>query len=84
MKQLIVTIVIVFGMCAGGFAQDRGLFGYGETKESAVYREGSSSFLNLPNSHGESDDQGTPLGNGTLLLIGFGAAYVFKKYKKGK
>lgn len=84
MKQLIITIVIVFGMSIGAFSQDRGLFGYGETKESSAYRENNSPFLDLPKFHGESDDQGAPLGSGTLLLLGFGAAYVLKKNKKGK
>ena len=34
------------------------------------------SLLNLPNSHGDNNDQAAPLGGGALLLIGFGAAYV--------
>lgn len=84
MKKLIIIIAIVFGMSIGSFAQNRGLFGYGEAKESASYREGvgSPSLLNLPGTHGETDDQGAPLGSGALLLICCGAAYALIKQRK--
>lgn len=34
MKKLALTLAIVLGMSLGGFAQDRGLFGYGDVSET--------------------------------------------------
>lgn len=83
MKKLIVIIVIVFQICVSGFAQDRGLFGYGETRETTNNREGgnNTSLINLPVSHGGTEDQGAPLGSGALLLTALGAAYAIKNRK---
>ena len=84
MKKLALTIAIVLGMGIAAFAQEGGgLFGMGGTREAAT-REGesNSSLLNLPGSHGETNDQSAPLGSGALLLIGFGAAYALKNRKK--
>jgi hypothetical protein len=81
MKKTIITIAIILGMGIGVFAQDGGLFGYGNTRETTNNRdsESTSSLLSLPNSHGETSDQGAPLGSGILLLLSFGAAYAIKK-----
>ena len=39
-------------------------------------------MINLPGSHGTTNDESAPLGGGALLLIGFGAAYAMKRRKK--
>jgi hypothetical protein len=84
MKKIALTIAIVLGITIGAFAQEGGLFGLGKNRESTDLREGenNNSLLNLPNAHGETNDQGAPLGSGALLLIGFGAAYALKKRRK--
>ena len=91
MKKTILTLVIILGITLGASAQNGGLFGkgpnrgyYDEYYDEYDTREGVFNF-SLPNSHGETGDQnGTPLGSGALLLIGFGAAYVGLKRKNRK
>lgn len=86
MKKLFLTIAIVFALLTSCIAQNGGgLFQRGENPESektqVIYnREGG--FPGLP-PHGEEGDQPAPVGTGTALLIGFGAAYaMYKKNKK--
>ena len=83
MKKTLITIAILLGLSLGAHAQG-GLFGFGSTRESESYssREGNGSLMNLPDTHGASNDQAAPLGSGALLLIGFGAAYALKRKKK--
>lgn len=88
MKKTLLTIAIVLGMTLGAVAQKQGggLFGMGDQRgymtEQDNYNRGTG-MLNLPGTHGDSDDQpGAPLGSGALLLIGFGAAYALKKRQK--
>ncbi len=87
MKKAIITLAIILGISFGTFAQERGggLFGKGPQYNGYENQYGESrteGLVNLPNSHGETNDQGAPLGSGALLLIGFGAAYlVGKKHK---
>ena len=81
MKKLVLTIAIVLGLGIGAFAQG-GMFGKGETSGSS--RDEGTSLIGkgpgMPGGHGsENDEPGSPLGSGTLLLIGFGAAYALKK-----
>ena len=68
----------------------RGLFGLGPIYEG-MSRDGGSFSLCLPghnftnNWNGGSqghDDELVPLGSGSLLLVGFGAAYALSKRKK--
>jgi len=69
----------------------RGLFGYGPVYEG-MSRDGGTFSLCFPGhnfttnwnggSQGHDDDLIVPLGNGALLLIGFGAAYAMSKRKK--
>ena len=87
MKKTLLTIAIVLGMTFGAVAQKQGggLFGKGaqrptEYDDFSIHRDGSG--LLLPEYHGETEDQATPLGTGALLLIGFGAAYALKKRQK--
>lgn len=80
MKKLIILTSIVLGMTIGGYAQG-GLFGMGPQRHGGDYEYSGSreGMINLPSSHGGTDDAETPLGGGALLLIGFGAAYVVSK-----
>jgi hypothetical protein len=68
-----------------------GLFGLGDLGLFGMSRDGGTFSLCLPghnfttNWNGGSqghDDDLLPLGNGALLLIGFGAAYALSKRKK--
>ena len=84
MKKLALTIAIVLGMSIGASAQKGGLFGKGPSRDMDYEystREGEGGLINLPGSHGSSNDEAAPLGSSALLLIGFGAAYALKKKK---
>ena len=98
MKKLFLTAAILLGFVMGSFAQglfyyenpNTGLFRRGSTLEN-MSRDGGTFSLCLPghnfttNWNGGSqghDDDLLPLGNGALLLIGFGAAYAMSKRKK--
>ena len=83
MKKLFFTLALILGLAAAVSAQDEsGLFGYGPTREG--YQDYSSDyqtrgFLGLPGSHGADTDVTAPLGMGTAVLIGLGAAYAMTK-----
>ena len=94
MKKLVLTAAIILGFVRGSFAQNQqnngGLFNRGATNNKGT-RDGGTFSLCLPghnfttNWNGGSqghDDDLLPLGNGALLLIGFGAAYAMAKRKK--
>jgi hypothetical protein len=94
MKKLVLTAAIILGFVMGSFAQNQqnngGLFNRGATNDKGT-RDGGTFSLCLPghnfttNWNGGSqghDDDLLPLGNGALLLIGFGAAYAMAKRKK--
>ena len=87
MKRLLVIIAIVLGLSFGAFAQG-GLFQYGAVSDEEYYsagnRNGTEPLLNLPNTHGESNDSPAPLGSGIAFLIGLGAAYLVGKKRKEK
>jgi hypothetical protein len=81
MKKLALTFAIVLGMTIGASAQ--GLFGLGASRgddNNSVNREGP--MINLPTTHGSTDDQGAPLGSGIAVLVGLGAAYAMSKKNK--
>ena len=86
MKRLFMILAIVFGLSMASYSENGGgLFQRGETlengKNEAVYNRGGG-FPGLP-PHGEEGDQPAPVGAGTALLIGFGAAYaLYKRNKK--
>ena len=87
MKKNIITLAIILGISLCGFAQDKGLFGLGpqrggDTYEFSSERDPSNPVINLPGSHGNDGDVQAPIGSGTLLLIGLGAAYVIRKKNK--
>lgn len=83
MKNLTLIIAIVLGMTIGASAQNGGLFGKGPDRQGESYDSRSDGpMISLPTTHGDTNDQGAPLGGGALLLIGFGAAYALRKKKK--
>lgn len=83
MKKFALTIAIVLGMTFTGIAQTNGLFDMGPNSGSQFDSNDPSTGLFLPQQHGaDTDANGTPLGGGALLLIGFGAAYALKNRKK--
>ena len=85
MKRIALTIAIIFGIALGASAQNRGLFDRGPDSGNTIdanHRDANLVFL-VPYLHGTGQDQeGSPLGSGALLLIGFGAAYAIKKRKQ--
>ena len=87
MKRTLTTLAIILSISLAGMAQQQGggLFGRGAVLEEAYndynYRDGSG--LILPSGHGgDTDQNGTPIGSGLLLLAGMGAAYLISKKKK--
>ena len=78
MKKITMTLVILLGLTMGSFTQNGGLFGKGATRDGNDNTPLSNSPM-LPGSHGGDDDTGAPLGTGTALLLGFGAAYLVSK-----
>ena len=83
MKKVALTIAIVLGLAFSGIAQTNGLFDMGPNSGSQFDSNDPSTGLFLRSTHGGTDDaNGTPLGGGALLLIGFGAAYALKNRKK--
>ena len=94
MKKLFLTATILLGYAMGSFAQNQEYNG-GLFRRGAIYgngmRDGGTFSLCLPghnfttNWNGGSqghDDELLPLGSGTLLLVGFGAAYALSRRKK--
>ncbi len=58
-----------------------------EEEYGASNREGTREipgFINNPGGHGTGPDWYVPVGDGILLLAGFGAAYLFGKSRKRK
>ena len=92
MKKLALTMAIVLGISFSSFAQGGGMLGYGQTRVNDNswsspswnndWARGVLPLLVLPTSHGNDENQPTPVGSGALLLISFGAAYALKKRKK--
>jgi hypothetical protein len=94
MKKIVLTAAIILGFVIGSYAQysddNGGLFGRGPI-DDGMTRDGGTFSLCFPghnfttNWNGGSqghDDDLLPLGNGALLLIGFGAAYALSKRNK--
>lgn len=85
MKKLALTLAIILGIALSASAQNGGLFGKGPSRDMDYEygtREGEGPMINLPGSHGTTNDESAPLGGGALLLIGFGAAYAMRRRKK--
>ena len=95
MKKIVLTAAILLGFAMGSVAQGFQHTGGGLFDRGPVYdmqtRDGGTFSLCLPghnfttNWNGGSqghDDDLLPLGNGALLLVGFGAVYALSKRKK--
>ena len=85
MKKLALTLAIILGIALGASAQNGGLFGKGPSRDMDYEygtREGEGPMINLPGSHGSTDDADVPLGGGIALLTGLGAAYLVAKKRK--
>jgi len=84
-------LAIVLATGTACFAQyGGGLFQRGEVSEDTYFSyyygyndtRTENGLINLPGSHGGTDDAQAPLGSGILLLTGMGAAYLVSKKKK--
>lgn len=92
MKKSILTIIILFGMVDGLFAQcsGGGLFQYGMVSDEEYYGSGMNTDefnrnvedLPLLPGHGFNENQSAPLSGGIFLLVGFGAVYALRKHKE--
>ena len=78
MKKITMTLVILLTLTMGAFAQG-GLFGKGQTRDGNDFANNRDGFINLPSDHDLTGDQSAPLGSGTVLLLGLGAAYLATK-----
>ena len=89
MKKLAITIAIVLGLGMTSFADPNGggLFQRGLTPDEEYYglgyynnyREGEMPLLPT---HGETNNQGAPLGTGIVVLTALGAAYLVGKRRR--
>ena len=89
MKKLFITLALALGLVMTVQAQERGLFNQGSSKGSydnysTDNRDGEAPMFGLPGSHGSTEDAQTPLGTGTALLLGLGAAYLVTKKNRKK
>lgn len=86
MKKIIFSLALALGLGLSGFSQEGGLFGYGPEREYDYdyYSTNRNTGLLLPTSHGLDDDFDSPLGTGTAILLGLGAAYFVSKRNRKK
>jgi hypothetical protein len=95
MKKLVLTAAILTGFAMSTYAHNSysesnpttggGLFNRGNVSEN--YMRGDDIGLwfpthNTPGNWDAEDEPEVPLGEGALLLIGFGAAYAMTRRKK--
>lgn len=66
-----------YGYGGSGRRIGGGLLGFGPQREG-VFNGGGLFSPNIP-THGTTEDTDAPIGNGVLLLVGFGAAYALSK-----
>ena len=86
MKKLIITTAIILGLGLTTFAQNDnkgGLFLRGAEMDESSSRETTPTLV-LPSQHGETGDQGAPVGSGIAVLMGLGAAYLVAQRRKEK
>ena len=84
MKKLALIATIILGLSMTTFADPNGggLFQRGNTPEQYGTRvEGDIDMPMLPN-HGESENQGAPLGTGIAVLAALGGAYLVAKKRR--
>jgi len=78
MKKIIISIVVVFVLSLGVYAQRDGFF---NSWEEVSYRDDieDTDMPVFPNSHDITENINLPLGNGILILTMLGAGYVIRK-----
>lgn len=82
MKKTIFTAVLLMTMALGANAQNDAFFDWNSSTDD-VFRSNDFESLVLPSIHGDYlDSPAVPIGSGTLLLLGFGMAYVGLRQKK--
>ena len=82
MKKIFLSLALVLAMGLTVSAQS--LFNYGPDSDANQPTRETMGLM-LPSSHGEPGDQNgtdTPLGTGTAILLGLGAAYMITKKRK--
>jgi len=82
MKKLTLTMLLFLGLGFSAMAEGGGLFEMGDTRDGGTRTTGTG--LMLPGQHGLTDDQSAPLGTGTMLMLGLGAAYLATKKNNKK
>jgi len=88
MKKIFIILAMTIGTATCAMAQENyngncGLFGKGSWSDGIFTDRGLvDEELEFPE-HGSETDGGAPLGSGTAVLVGLGAAYlVGKKHKE--
>lgn len=83
MKKIIVITGFMLGLCMASFAQG-GLFHRGPEQSVEAYDNRNNGGLLTPGlpTHGETEDQGAPLGSGLAVLFSLGAAYAIAKKRE--
>lgn len=89
-KKSLKTLVFSLGLAVMTLAannlnaQNRGLFGMGETADNSA-NSGSRGMMDINDNTGngiQNDDFGAPLGSGLVILLGAGLGYVALKKKE--
>lgn len=80
MKKLVFILALILATTTLSAQNGGGLFQRGQDAKETTRGGG---FPGLPG-HGETGNQPAPVGAGTALLIGFGAAYAMYKKKMNK
>ena len=78
MKKIIYTLALTLMLSVSASAQ---IFMLEDSDSERLESEDGLIIVN-PDYHGSGEDWYTPLGGGTLLLAGMGAAYLLGKKKK--
>lgn len=78
MKKILYTVALTLMLSISASAQ---VFMLENSDSERADAEGGLAIVN-PGYHGSGEDWYTPLGGGTLLLAGMGAAYLLGKKKK--
>ena len=80
MKKILFAIAFVMVMVLGASAQSDGWFK--ASGDDYSQRAGTSPDIALPGSHGLTNDQASPLGEGLLILTAMGAGYAIARRKR--
>lgn len=85
MKKLTLTIAIILGLGLSTFAEQGGLFNRGANTESSGLdsRSGARPMFPIHNQNSNQNANPTsPVGSGTVILLGLGAAYLVGKKRR--